>query len=187
MLTSCEMREPNAFIRFSLLFLSLMTAGCASQRMTFDMQNRTSSTVQPAEITSVTHPPVIVYKMKGDYAKLVPVQMDEKRERIISYPAPSDLYTAGDLALPLPLDDNYWLDRRGIGTASVFLDYTYEEYAAFTKVPALDTLSAHIAEKYPFVEMYQVPYVPSAETDYYNQIVKSGFVGCEKLNIRISE
>ena len=98
--------------------------------------------------------PVIIYKTTADYFFNVPVSMNEARDRIVSFPAPSDLYYNGEPALPGKLKKGYLLDRRGINANSVFTSYTYSEYAALEAPPSLEELHESIIDKHPFKAMY---------------------------------
>lgn len=128
-------------------------------------------------------PKAIVYKTTADYTRNVPVTMDESRTRIVTYPAPSDIYYKGELALPTPLSGGYLLDNRGIGQNSVFLDYTYEEYSRLKEVPSLEELARHIIDKHPFTAMWNC----GLRTQYKNEVkeldelIREGFPGCKKI------
>ena len=98
--------------------------------------------------------PVIIYKTTADYYNRVPVTMNEAKDRIVSYPAPSDLYYHGELALPGKLNKGYLLDRRGMNANSVFTSYTYSEYAALETAPSKEELLESIIDKQPFKTMY---------------------------------
>ena len=103
---------------------------------------------------SMPSPDVCIYKMKRDYSHNVPIGMNRERTEIVSYPAPTDLITSGGkLMLPDKLHKGFWLDNRGIGSNTVFLDYTYEEYAALPEVPTVQVLMTHIIDKDPFTEI----------------------------------
>jgi hypothetical protein len=95
---------------------------------------------------------VFVYKLKDEanYNR-VPVMMNVARTEIESYPAPTDLKSGGTLCLPTRLADGYLLDNKGIGPRVAFLSYTYEEYAALTEVPSMETLLQHIVDKNPLL------------------------------------
>lgn len=100
-----------------------------------------------------TSPVVYIYKMKADYSHQVPVIMDGARTRIVSYPHPKDLFRGDELRLPTPLEQDYWLDNRGITPNVAFLTYTYEEYSKLPAAPSMEDLMANIAEKYPLLEI----------------------------------
>ena len=101
-------------------------------------------------------PQAIVYKTKGDYAQLVPVTLSEDKSRIISYPAPQDVFTNGKLALPTHLAHGYLLDNRGISPNSAFIKMTYEEYSQMAQSPSPEELYKMIIDKSPFTEMYDL-------------------------------
>ena len=103
---------------------------------------------------SMAMPEVLVYKTRGNYRNLVPVQLSPDRKRIVSYPGPGDLKIGGEYGLPVSLHDEYLLDRRGIGWHTAFLKYTYEEYARLTTVPEPDEMYKMIVDKNPLTELY---------------------------------
>ena len=103
---------------------------------------------------SVASPKVIVYKMRKDYSRNVPVSLSDDKKTIASYPHPRDVYSNGKLAFPTQLKNGYWLDNRGISENVAFLSYTYEEYAALTDVPSLDVLYSKIIDNDPLTEMW---------------------------------
>jgi hypothetical protein len=137
-----------------------MLSSCRSAKQT---ETVAVEELQPAEIEnvrivenrqprSVTSPQVFVYKLKDEanYNR-VPVMMNVARTEIESYPAPTDLKSGGTLCLPTRLADGYLLDNKGIGPRVAFLSYTYEEYAALTEVPSMETLLQHIVDKNPLL------------------------------------
>jgi hypothetical protein len=101
-------------------------------------------------------PHVLIYKTKADYSKYVPVTLSDDKARIISYPAPQDVYTGGRLAVPTQLSGGYWLDHRGVGPNSCFIKITYEDYARFSQAPGLDEMYNLIIDKSPFKAMYDM-------------------------------
>jgi len=98
--------------------------------------------------------PLIVYKTVADYYHKVPVTLNEAKDKIVSFPAPSDLFYEGELALPLKLKKGYLLDRRGIQLNTAFTSYTYEEYSRMDSPPTLQQLYDSIIDKEPFVSIY---------------------------------
>ena len=113
-------------------------------------------------IIGTASPAVFIYKMKADYSNLVPVIMNDEKTTIVSYPAPTDVYYAGELAKPSQLADGYWLDNRGINANVAFTSYTYEEYSALKTTPSLSELMNHIIDKDPLTELHQC----GARADY---------------------
>ena len=121
-------------------------------------------------------PPTLVYKMKAYYHTLVPVMMNEEKTRIVSYPAPGDLTNNGHPATPVSLHGNYWLDNRGIGPQTVFLNITYQDYSALKQAPTLQEMMQLIKEKYPLLEIYSCGnrYQYKDLPDDLNKIIDAG-------------
>lgn len=101
-------------------------------------------------------PAAIVYKTRSDYAKYVPVTLSDDKTKIVSYPAPQDVFYQGKLAVPTELCHGYQLDNRGIMPNSAFLKITYEEYSKLKEAPSSDELYKQIIDKSPFTEMYDL-------------------------------
>lgn len=98
--------------------------------------------------------PTVIYKTNGDYFQNVPITLSADKEKIISYPAPTDIKVGGELALPTKLAKGYLLDNRGIGVNSVFTKYTYSEYASLTHSPSLNDLKQSVIDNNPFSEIW---------------------------------
>ncbi|PSK95295.1 hypothetical protein [Taibaiella chishuiensis] len=95
-------------------------------------------------------PHVLVYKMRKDYSKQVPVILSADKKEIVSYPDPVDL---GSGMEPVKLKGNYWLDNRGIGADVAFLKLTYKQYAALKKAPSEAELKGMILDASPLKEL----------------------------------
>jgi len=141
------------------------------------------------EIAPKGNPPkelaqAIVYKTRGNYNNLVPVTLNKARNAIISYPAPTDIYYKGELALPTHLTNGYLLDNRGINTNSAFLNITYEEYSQLTNVTP-DFLWQNIIDFTPLTELYQCGNRSdfTNEVEQLNAIIESGFANCKKIEV----
>lgn len=142
----------------SLILGSMTTISCSRQQ-------KSSVVLQPTAVLQsqsapsltgnmqVASPAVIIYKMKKDYSRQVPVIMDTSRSRIVSYPAPSDIKHGQTLTLPTQLVNGYWLDNRGINARVAFLSYTYEEYSRMQQAPALEELFDAIIDKDPLLDI----------------------------------
>lgn len=98
-------------------------------------------------------PKARIYRMTGAYADNVPITLGPDG-RIVSYPAPTDI---SNTQRPLPLRDGWWLDRRGVGAGSVFVRYTYSEYAALREAPSLEALKKAIIPGARVVDVTQLP------------------------------
>jgi hypothetical protein len=131
---------------FTLLIASIlfMLSSCKSSKPT------ALTTSNPA----LANAPVIIYKTKADYFLHVPVNMTQDRKSLSSYPAPGDVFYAGDLALPVQLEDGYLLDRRGINELSAFTKWTYYEYSRLPNTPSQAEIMNMLLDTDPFTEIY---------------------------------
>lgn len=117
--------------------------------------------------------PVIVYKMSGDYADLVPVTLNGNG-KIVSYPDPMDITES---SRPVALGDGWYLDRRGVTATSAFMDYTYAQYHALEHVPSIETLQSHIVARNAIVSLWDCGQQERSIKEL-QQLVKDGFPGC---------
>src|SRR5665647_1166899 len=111
-------------------FISLALLSCKSSQ---NIKNNQDTMNGKNEATAS----VIIYKTTKDFSDLVPVIMDAGKTKIVSYPAPSDLFFQSQLSKPTALKNGYLLDNRGISENVVFLKYTYEVYSKLTQAPSL--------------------------------------------------
>ena len=127
--------------------------------------------------------PVIVYKTIANYDHLVPVTLNEAKDKIVSYPAPSDLYYKGELARPVKLKQGFLLDRRGLNANSVFTSFSYEAYSKLESPPSLQELYESIMEKEPFESMYDCgPEGNSGNLEKrLNTEIRKGMRNCKSL------
>lgn len=138
------------------------------------------------EILFVPGPQAVVYKTIKDYTDLVPVIMNSEKTKIVSYPAPTDIYYQGKLAKPTILKNGYLLDNRGINENVAFLNYTYEEYSRLTEAPPLKEMFSRIIEKNPLKELIDC----GLRTQYkdevkeLNELIDANFPGCKKTEIK---
>ncbi len=129
-------------------------------------------------------PPIVIYKTRADYRHLVPIQISEAGE-VLSFPSASDLGTPNHYAYPVELADGFLWDQRGVGLRSVFLDLTYEEYAALEH-PSTDMLLRHVRDKKPFtfLAVCDRRYLQDETADGLNRYIAQGMPGA---NILINE
>ena len=144
----CKMKQLIKISIAILLAAGLLTACKSMQKSAADPPHK-----KPAGF-AMAQAPVIIYKTKKDYARQVPVILDEEKNSLASYPAPADLYYRGEFAMPKQLQDNYLLDRRGIDENAAFLSITYEEYTAMKQTPPADSLMKLIIDPDPFLIIY---------------------------------
>lgn len=117
----------------------------------------------PEQPSASAMPKAIVYLTNGDYADNVPVSLNASGTALASYPDPRDITSA---SRPVKLAGGWLLDCRGVTSTSVFLDYTYKEYAALPSCPSPDELMKHIIPGSRVTEIRQLPI-------YHQQAVKS--------------
>lgn len=182
------LKQPNANTKennTAMLTLRLIPIVAAALSTVACSQRTTDggNTIVKAEtiLTGSSHarPSAIVYRTSRDYSRNVAVTLDATRTRIASYPDPADVRNGS--ATPLNLGNGYWLDRRGIGPSTAFLDITYDEYAALTKAPSPDSLISHVIDSAPFTDMYILPITAAkaaADTSLCRRYIANGFAGC---------
>ncbi|MBN1990020.1 MAG: hypothetical protein JW783_11525 [Bacteroidales bacterium] len=126
----------------------------------------------------------IVYKTRSSYNNLVPVTLNEARNAIVSYPAPTDIYYKGELAKPTILANGYLLDNRGVNPNTAFLGISYEEYSKLSDITS-EFLWQNIIDATPLVELYHCGNRAdfSNEVDELNEIIHGGFKNCKKIAI----
>ncbi len=123
-------------MKIIITVLSLfIVAGCSSSKINTGMIHEQA--------------PVIIYMTTADYFNNVPITLNEAKDKIISYPAPTDLSYEGEVAYPIKLEKGFLLDRRGVGANTVFTSFTFEEYAALDHAPSLDELFESIVDLNP--------------------------------------
>lgn len=135
--------------------------------------------------SAMAMPRIIVYKTKADYSNLVPINMDDSKSTVVSYPDPRDIK---DNKRPTALDNGYLLDNFGIGKNVVYTDYTYEAYTALESAPDVDTLMQHIMDKSPLTEYYvsneNYPRGSEGRTaETLNQAIANGMEGFNKIEL----
>jgi hypothetical protein len=143
------------------------------------------ATICGSALAQSAQPHVMVYKTKQKYASLVPVQLSDKKDKIVSYPAPADLKVNGELATPIMLSKAYYLDRRGVNAHTAFTSFTYGQYAELKNTPSEKILMNHIKDKDPFVELYDCgPSTPENSTkDALNDIIRKDLLAkkCKRV------
>lgn len=166
------MRSYSILVLF-LSFLGILTA-CKSKDPVEKSRN------QPM----VSSPRVIIYQTNDDYFMHVPVELSEDKKSLVSYPAPGDVFYKGDLAYPVRLEDNFLLDRRGIGLCTAFLKWTYYEYSRLPKTPSHEEIFKMMLDKDPIKAMYDCGRQSSyqeLEKELNAKILAGDFSGFKKL------
>ncbi|MBN2669012.1 MAG: hypothetical protein JXR60_07270 [Bacteroidales bacterium] len=130
----------------------------------------------------IPKPAVVIYKTKADYTHFVPVQLDENKMKVISFPAPQDLKNGNAFREPVSLKDGYYLDRKGVNLKTAFVKMTYQEYAQLIKNPKAEDLYNILVDKTPFTEMYVCPDWPQTEeVEQLNQLIDDALNECQSL------
>ena len=138
------------------------------------------------EISFIPGPQAIIYKTIKDYTNLIPVIMNSEKTKIISYPAPTDVFYKGNLAKPTALKNGYLLDNRGINENVAFLNYTYEEYSHLSENPSMEEMLSRIVDKHPLAELIncglRMQY--KDEIKELNMLIDANFPNCKKAKIK---
>lgn len=148
---------------FLLFIIGMISCKSSSKGLKSESNNK----VENINSISAALPVVCIYKTKKDYSNLVPVIMDNNKERIVSYPHPNDLKYGNSLRLPVPLKQGYWLDNKGINKNVAFLKYTYEEYSKMKRAPSIEELNEAIIDKNPLTDFQTL-----GKRNEYSDVVK---------------
>lgn len=124
-----------------------------------------------------------IYKLNGDYANLVSVQLDESRSKIQAFAVPN---TASKTKI-IRLSDSFYAGGTFIfGNRTAFLRWTYEEYGNFsTNFPDPDYLFKNIIPEARVTEMYKLPDNSLLDISHpefvqkCNELIEAGLPGCE--------
>ena len=111
-------------------------------------------------------PHAVIYKMNGDYADKVAIQVDAQGN-VVSFPAPQDVKGME----PVALKDGWYLSRQGIGPNSVLTRWTFAEYSALKSVPTIAELKAAILPAAKITEIKTLPMLQSEALENPQSIV----------------
>ena len=166
---------------------SLLLALCVSFFSCYSKKNVSEETqhVTDREIVFAAGPQAIVYKTQADYSDFVPVLMNADKTKIVSYPAPSDIYYQGQLAKPTRLKDGYLLDNRGINEHVAFLNYTYEEYSKLPEAPSMEQMTRNIKVLHPLTDLVNCGLRSqyTDEVEELNRLIDCGFKKCRRVQL----
>jgi len=162
-----------------IIILSLVVVSCKSNK---EISKETNRMIKSPASTAEQ---AVVYKTTIDLMDYVPVIMNESRTKIISYPAPTDLFYEGKLSKPAILRNGYLLDNRGITENVVFLNYTYEAYSNLKTAPPFNEMLRNIKDKYPLKELIYCGsrYQYKDEVKELNAIIDADFPNCKKIKL----
>ena len=127
--------------------------------------------------------PIIIYKTRGDYRELVPIQLSNDGKTIVSYPSRYDLGEPGAFSTPLLLDAGYLVDRRGVGPHSAFLKLTYDEYYALPNDPSVAELLGWVIDREPFTffAVCDQRYFSAKSKEEFERYIAEGMPGANVL------
>lgn len=175
----------NAIVKYlPLAAAAIALGGCAAVRkgQPADSELKAPSLVIGSSPVAAM-PMAVVYRTSGNYADNVPVTLNAAGDKVVSYPAPTDL-TAG--STPVDLGGGFLLDRRGIGPMTAFTRYTYDEYRAMKNPPSAAELLGAVIPGAVVTEIYRLPITASeaiADPSKCRSYVADGFKGCEKIAV----
>jgi hypothetical protein len=102
----------------------------------------------------ISQPPMVIYKMKRDYSRNVPVLLSDDKKEIVSYPHPLDLIgMTSKEVMPIRLHGGYYLDRRGINNNVAFLNITYNSYRKLRKPLSIKEIEKLIVDRNPLTQI----------------------------------
>ena len=134
---------------FLTLAVIFMLTSCHSK------QSAPEPAVQaPAPPVAAYMPKAVVYQTSVPCPDNVAVGLNGSRTAIVNYPAPSDV---SDQSVPIALTDGWWLDRRGVGSGSGFLNISYSSYAALPKPLSVDEMMSMLI---PDAEVTRIERLP---------------------------
>lgn len=127
--------------------------------------------------------PIVIYKTRGDYRELVPIQLAADGATIVSYPSRFDLGNPGAFTTPLSLEGGYLVDRRGVGPHTVFLKLTYAEYYALPNDPSASELLGLVLDKEPFtfLAVCDRGYFTTKSQEEFERYIAEGMPGAQVL------
>lgn len=98
-------------------------------------------------------PNATAFRMNGDYADNVAVNVDNKGD-LTYFPAPSDITAYSE---PVALGDGWWLNNQGLGPNSVFTTYTFAKYSALPSTPSIQQIKQSIIPGAKVTEIIELP------------------------------
>ncbi len=147
-----DMKQSLLFL-ISMVFILTFNESCSnSSKVNHSKKNEAENEMAGKKETA--GPPAIIYQTVADYFDKVPVTLSEDKSEVVSYPGVKDVYYKGELSYPTKLDDDYFLDNRGIDANTAFLKLTYEEYSKLETTPTKEELYDMILDKDPIKKMY---------------------------------
>lgn len=166
------------FIGFCCLFSSCQSPSSSQQK------TLPTTGTAPKNAPTSALPHALIYKTRANYDDKVPVVLSDDGTQIVQYPAPSDVFFRGKLALPTTLAGGYLLDNRGITAKVAFLKWTYAEYSRLPEAPTLSEMEKQIIDRSPLVELWDCDsrsnLLPE-EVSALNLLINNGLKDCKRI------
>ena len=106
----------------------------------------------------ISQPPMVIYKMKRDYSRNVPVLLSDDKKEIVSYPHPLDLIgMTSKEVMPIRLHGGYFLDRRGINKNVAFLNISYNNYRKLRRPVSISEIEKLLLDRNPLTDFLSCP------------------------------
>lgn len=119
-----------------------------------------------SENAMTSQPPMVIYKMKRDYSRNVPILLSDDKKEIVSYPHPMDLMgMTSKEVMPIRLHDGYYLDRRGINKNVAFLNISYNSYRKLRKPLGIKEIEKLILDRNPLTQILICPNLTYSENN----------------------
>ncbi len=116
----------------------IILSGCGTAADNAAVTTSESSSTKISASQSHYLPKAVVYRTNIPVDNHPAVKLSNSGNELIYFPDPRDIHSN---SRPIALVDNWLLDRQGgISMNSRFLTFTYAEYAALPKVPAMSEI-----------------------------------------------
>lgn len=158
-----QLQYQNYMKRKSIPLILLIILGAATACYRKNNNNNTNSylgeIIIPAPNNDVIGsaprqlPKATAFRIDGDYSNHVAVTLSPDG-KLLYYPAPTDITPNSK---PIQLADGWWLNRQGAPAGSVFLKYTFDEYAALPATPTQQELIKAIIPGARFTDFATLP------------------------------
>ncbi len=123
-------------------------------------------------------PKARIYKTNGNFVDNVPITLGTDRKTIISFPSPADV----ENSQPIPLENGYYLDRRGITPETAFTTYTYRQYSSLKNTPTLKQLKHAVIPGAIVTEIVELPFPVGTPTKQQcDSLINENLPGCKTV------
>ncbi len=159
------------------LAVMLMLSSCCSDVNKKNTATKTQNEIDKKDAKPMigAFPKTVIYKTAKDYSANVMVNLSHDKQKIVSYPAISDVKNL-EKVQPVRLEDGFWLDQRGITKNAAVLSLSYEEYAALDKQPSAKELFELIIDDKPITAYHKIKksFKNEDKVSVINQMIRNG-------------